>query len=107
MKNKKAQVFNTIVRAAILLALLAVILGIIYFLFVGKQIPFLAGTTEEVTTDCDDDGVIGLSDDCPCNDDIKKLPTGQKTCRTEITGESETNCPVRCKITTQKNGKIL
>jgi len=95
MRNKKSEMeFSTIVRASLALVILLVILGLIYTFIVGKQIPFIGGQTERVTEDCDGDGVIGISDYCPCNDAIQTKDQGKCTI---ITSGAEEKCPTLCK----------
>ena len=99
MKNKKAMgIFGIISTAAIAMIILWIFVGpIIKDIIVDKQIAHAGGQTEAVTKDCDGDGVIGFSDQCPCNADESKLDKG-KTCPTEIKPASaETNCPALCK----------
>ena len=66
MKNKKALMFRYMIIAIISLLVLFVIAGpIIKGIFVDKQIAFAGSKTEEITTDCDGDGII-VGDFCPC-----------------------------------------
>ena len=97
MKNKKSEAdpIKVIITAVILLVVLAVVLGIIYTIIVGKQIPFIGGKTDQITTDCDEDGAVGLSDDCPCDPDKEKLENGEK-CGI-ASNIAVDNCPSLCK----------
>ncbi len=100
MKNKKADVdpLKVIIGAAILLLVAGIIIwGPIRGMLLGKQFPFVGGKTEEVTTDCDEDEIVGLSDQCPCVGSKNKksdLPCGLPDAK------ATENCPVRCKATT-------
>ena len=94
MKNKKAMGFRMIVVAIISLVILFIVVGpIIIGIFVDKQIAFASGKTEELTTDCDQDGVI-VGDVCPCDDDKKVLADleGDQRCKKE----SSAICPTLC-----------
>lgn len=92
MKNKKAiGTFGIITAAIVSMILLFIFVGpIIKGIFVDKQIPFVASKTEEITIDCDDDGVIGFQDQCPCNDE-KEAPCGDPE------PDAEEKCPKLCK----------
>jgi len=95
MKNKKCMEvspLSLVIAAAILLVVLFVFFYGILPIFTGKQVPFLQGQTEMTTLDCDEDGVIGINDQCPCT----KNPKIGNSC-----GEPDTiaikNCPALCK----------
>ena len=104
MKNKKSMEANpmslVIVAAILGVVLLVFIYGILPIL-TGKQIPFIKGQTEQVTEDCDEDGVIGLNDPCPCDKSIKsqqELEKANNKCSAVIAGSEATkNCPSLCK----------
>ena len=78
MKDKKAAgIFMIITVAVISLILLFVFIGpIIKGIFVDKQVAFAGGQTEQITIDCDGDGVVGISDQCPCDGDKQKFGDG-------------------------------
>ena len=76
---------------------LIVIALLIYTIFVGKQISFAGEKTEQVTKDCDEDGAIGLTDDCPCYDGIQKLEKDQKCPAGIKPDKAKDNCPTLCK----------
>lgn len=98
MKNKKGQhlTIGTVIAAAIGLTLLAVIVwGIINGVLVKKQIVHAGGETERITQDCDDDGAIGLFDDCPCDPNKKKLEEEEKCGTASDTAVG--NCPALCR----------
>ena len=94
LSNKKA--YNTmevVIAAAVLMGLLFVFFYAIFPIITGKQVPFLKGQTEYTTTDCDGDGVIGLTDKCPCSPN----PSSDKgQCEPPI-DISTKNCPDLCK----------
>ena len=94
MKNKKALEFRMMAGMVISLVLVvAVIVGLIRGIL-GNQIAFAGGKTEEITTDCDGDDVIGFSDLCPCNKNKQKkedLPCGT------IDPPAADICPKLCK----------
>jgi len=95
MKNKKA-ISKLVVALVLSLAILYVFLWpIIHDIFVGQQIAYLGGQTEEVTKDCDGDNVIGFSDQCPCNANKQKLEQGEKCDNPDPSAEN--NCPALCK----------
>ena len=73
MRNKKAySPLEIVVAAAILLGVLWVVFGgLINGIIIGKQIPSAEASTEQVTKDCDEDGIIGISDKCPCDPNVK------------------------------------
>lgn len=98
MKNKKADMsMETVIKAALLLVVLAVVVGaIIYGIFVNKQTPFIVGQTERITQDCDEDDSMGISDPCPCDPTIKKKEDKTDKCN-KASDIAKTNCPVLCK----------
>jgi hypothetical protein len=97
MRSKKAEgEWGTIVKAAVALMIILVMAGLIYSLFVGKQVATAGELTETATKDCDGDGAVGLTDDCPCNKDITKLKDGQK-CEPRVVVENSKTCPSACK----------
>ena len=96
MKNKKSQMLEQVVRAAIVLALLFVMVALIYGIIVNKEIAFAGSKTEEITKDCDGDGLNGPLDDCPCVYAIKKLDKGQ-SCGAPDVSTLTANCPTLCK----------
>ncbi len=97
MKNRKAMgTFGIITAAIIAMILLFVFIGpIIKDIIVDKQIAHAGGQTEAVTKDCDGDGVIGFSDQCPCNADKQKLDKGQNCGDPDSSAKS--NCQALCK----------
>ncbi|MBS3102036.1 hypothetical protein J4458_01150 [Candidatus Woesearchaeota archaeon] len=101
MKNKKALEWgwgNILTAALVLILAWVVIDNVILKIFVQKQIASAGSATDKVTQDCDEDGTIGLSDDCPCDKDIQKMPTDKKTCpKITITDTANKNCPALCK----------
>ena len=98
MKNKKADmVFPQINNAIIAIIILLIFIGIIYVFIVSEQIPFIGRQIQHITEDCDEDGSTGLSDDCPCNEDVQKLPTDEKKCPGDIKPDTaKDNCPNLC-----------
>ena len=97
MKNKKAIAgFGFIIAAVLCLVLLVIMTTVIKTIFVEKEINAAGGKVEEVTTDCDGDGVTGLSDQCPCNPDIQKLDSGI-TCGDTDDPDITEKCPNLCK----------
>ncbi len=98
MKNKKAMgLFGIISTAAIAMIILWIFVGpIIKDIIVDKQIAHAGGQTEAVTKDCDGDGVIGFSDQCPCNSDPDKTKLDKgENCGDNNAGKK--NCPALCK----------
>ena len=73
MKNKKAAMkLEKVVGAVILLALLVFVLyRLIGGILVGYFAPSAEASTEQVTKDCDEDGIIGISDKCTCDPNVK------------------------------------
>jgi len=96
-KRSEADPLKVIITAAIGLIVLFVIAGLIYNIFVGKQVAFAGEKTEQVTKDCDGDGAIGLTDDCPCYDSIQKLEKGQQCPAGIKPDKAKDNCPALCK----------
>jgi len=98
MKDKKAAgIFMIITVAVISLILLFVFIGpIIKGIFVDKQVAFAGGQTEQITIDCDGDGVVGISDQCPCNGDKQKLESIEDRCGTPD-DKVVKKCPKLCK----------
>jgi len=70
-----------------------IVYGIIQGILV-KQISSAGSLSEKVTKDCDGDGKLGLTDDCPCDPDKQKLEEGE-ICSSSDT--AKTNCPSLCK----------
>lgn len=102
MKNKKSMEMNPlniVVGVAVLSLVLVVIVYGIIPIWTGKQVPFIKGQTEYVTEDCDLDGVIGLSDACPCADSVQKSEQLQgKGCSPPSPNSPAIkNCPDLCK----------
>ena len=98
MKSKKAMEvnpMNIVIGAAILGAVLFIFFYAIFPIFTGKQIPWLKGTVDQTTNDCDGDGLLGLNDPCPCSSGSKSDES--KSCPAPD-GNSETNCPNLCKL---------
>jgi len=98
MKNKKCMEvspLSLVIAAAILSAVLFVFFYAILPIFTGKQVPFLQGQTELTTSDCDEDGVLGVNDQCPCVKSIQRLELG-KFCG-EPNAIATKNCPALCK----------
>lgn len=97
MKNKKS-------IETIGLILTMVILGIVAFVMVrggilGILVPQLAKageTSEYATQDCDEDGIIGVNDPCPCVASIKQKSEKGQNCPTPDS-KATTNCPALCK----------
>ena len=99
MKNKKSMEvspLSLVIAAAILTTVLFVFFYGILPIFTGKQVPFLQGQTDLTTLDCDEDGVIGVNDQCPCVKSIQKLELG-KFCGESDVIKATTNCPALCK----------
>lgn len=99
MKNKKAvdMSFSTVMTAIIVLILVYLIAKyIIYGIIVEKQISFIGAKADEITTDCDLDDYVGLSDECPCDGKTQKLEKGQK-CLSFSDSKAVDNCPGLCK----------
>ncbi len=96
MKNKKANAFAIIGAAILAMIILWLFVGpIIKDIIVDKQIAHAGGQTEAVTQDCDGDGVIGFSDQCPCNANKQKLDKGENCGNPD--SSAETNCHALCK----------
>ena len=96
---------SIVIGAALLLLLGFVIIYGVFPIFTGKQVPWLRGQTEGVTSDCDGDGVIGLSDQCPCDAYIQTKESNQ-ACSPPAPGSSaSTNCPDLCKSVTRSAKK--
>ena len=83
-----------VTAAAILLVLLWVIIGIINGIILGQQVPSAHASTEQVTKDCDEDGILGISDKCPCDSNVKQEKDIK--CGTH-SATSTKNCPNLCK----------
>jgi len=94
MKNKKGfdvSPISLIIAMAIGGIILWIIFGpVIKGILVEKQIGFIEGKTEETTRDCDEDGVLGVQDKCPC------VPNKDKDCG-EPNDKAKINCPILCK----------
>lgn len=102
IKNKKAfTALEVVVAAAVLLGLLAVFFYGVIPILTDKQLPFVRGLNEKVTQDCDEDGVIGVTDTCQCISSVKSKEDlgGGKTCGPP-NQVAVTNCPNLCKPTT-------
>lgn len=97
MRNKKAmEPFGIITAAIIMGILLFIFVGpVIKGIFVDQQIAYASGKTEEITINCDDDDVIGFSDQCPCNPDIQELESKEKC--GDPHPDAEEKCPKLCK----------
>lgn len=98
MMYKKAEglPLQYIIAAAILLIFLGVVVyGLIKGIFLDTQITSVKANTEYTSLDCDEDGVIGYSDQCPCAGSIQKLEL-KKSCGA-IEQKATTNCPNLCK----------
>lgn len=96
LKNKKSYTtLEVVIAAAILIGLLFVFFYAIFPIITGKQVPFLQGQTEYTTTDCDNDGVVGLADACPCVKSIQTLEKGQLCPQPD--SDATKNCPNLCK----------
>ena len=95
MRNKKAYTaLEMVTAAAILLVILwVVVYGIINNIILGKQVPSAEASTEQVTKDCDEDGIIGISDRCPCDPNVKL----EKDVKCGIISDmASKNCPKLC-----------
>ncbi len=105
MKNKKSfeMGFGVIITAVLAIVLLLAVLFEVIPIFTGKQVPWLRGQTEGVTSDCDGDGVIGLSDQCPCSFSMQTKESNQ-ACPSPDSSAS-TNCPDLCKSVTRSAKK--
>ena len=84
---------STVVVALILIFVAFAILAVFTDIFGGKQVPWLRGQTETATSDCDGDGIIGVTDRCPCDPEIRD--------KSEKCGQASSisvkNCPNLCK----------
>ena len=100
MKNKKADgnIFWIIIVSVIALIVLWIFVGsLIGGIFVKKQLSFIGAQTDEVAIDCDSDGYMGLTDDCPCNPQIQNMEKDKpKTCG-KSDDTARTKCPSLCK----------
>ena len=98
MRNKKSVelTLNTVIVAAILGAVLIIFFYGILPIISGKQLPFLQGQTERTTLDCDEDEIIGVTDQCPCVKSIQRLEL-KKFCPPPDEPTATTNCPALCK----------
>lgn len=99
MMNKKAESMplQYVIGAAILLIFLAIVVyGLIKGIFLDTQITSVKANTEYTSLDCDEDGVIGYSDQCPCVGSVQKLDL-KKSCGSIIDPKATTNCPNLCK----------
>ena len=70
---------------------------IIKGIFIDKEVRPLEAIAEGTTEDCDGDGFIGLSDQCPCDPNKNKLGKGEE-CGNPDDTDIEKNCPALCKI---------
>ena len=106
MINKKSMEMSPlsiVIGAALLLLLGFVIIYGVFPIFTGKQVPWLRGQTEGVTSDCDGDGVIGLSDQCPCSFSMQTKEINQ-ACPSPDSIATK-NCPDLCKSVTRSAKK--
>ena len=86
---------SVVIAAAMLSLVLFVFIYSIIPILTGKQIPWIGGQAEAVTEDCDEDGVIGLNDKCPCVNSKQSLEKDQ-TCGSPEERAAK-NCPALCK----------
>lgn len=102
MKNKKAyNVLEVVITAAILSVLLFVFIWGVIPILTEKQVPFIKGQTEYTTQDCDEDGIIGLNDPCPCDISIKskqELENAKNCKKLQPNDVATKNCPAFCKV---------
>lgn len=101
MRNKKSEgmPLQYIIGAAILLIFLVIVVfGLIKGIFLDTQITSVKSNTEYTSLDCDEDGVLGFADQCPCVSSIQKLEL-KKFCGSPDEPKATTNCPNLCKKT--------
>lgn len=101
IKNKKAyNALEVVIGAAVLIFLLWAIVYLIFPILTNKEVPIINAQAEQVTQDCDEDGVIGVADPCPCDSSIKskeELEKAKKCSNPSAGSSAATNCPNLCK----------
>ena len=102
IKNKKSMEvspLSMVIGAVLLGVVLLVVLYGVLPIFTGKEVPAANSYLEYSTQDCDEDGIVGLNDPCPCVAAIKskqELENG-KNCGTPDQ-KAAVSCPNYCKI---------
>ena len=88
-----------VIAAAILLVVFFVFIYGIIPILTAKELPVIHSQIESGTGDCDEDGVIGITDPCPCVASIrfKQEFESIRNCGTHDS-KSAANCPNLCKI---------
>ncbi|GEM_PF-3564449 len=96
MKNNKSEVdpLHVIIGAAILGIVLWVFIAGVIPIFTGKQVPYAKAQQELVSQDCDNDGIIGLTDKCPC---IEKADNSETQKCGVPDAAAAKSCPALCK----------
>lgn len=104
MKNKKADVdpIKVVIGLVLLGALVFVFFNVFFPMITGKQAPWFRGQIDYATTDCDGDGVTGLTDPCPCVPTIPNPQTKESNQACPAPNSAAAgNCPELCKVPKQ------
>lgn len=97
MKNKNAEVepIKIVVGLVLLGAVVFIFFNVFFPIITGKQAPFFRGQIDYASTDCDGDGAMGITDQCPCVHDI--ITKEQSGACPPPDPAATTACPELCK----------
>ena len=103
LNNKKGDVdpIKVVIGLILLAALVFIFFNVFFPIITGKQAPWFRGQIDYASTDCDGDGVTGLTDQCPCAASVQTKENNQACPPILPSDTSFKNCPELCKAPKQ------